>query len=140
MNCNQFLQRIHEFLDGELPPRDFSAFREHVENCHTCRGRHDEFQWVKQLPFQRLSPTLQGLLWKEVHNTRTETWWELSVLIWDRWRTLWRDLDHLMVWSRLAAVPVTLAFFAAIILQVEPFSGPDGVTYSMYKMTGEKVN
>jgi hypothetical protein len=26
------------------------------------------------------------------------------------------------------------------ILQVEPFSGPDGVTYSMYKMTGEKVN
>jgi hypothetical protein len=121
MNCNQFLQRIHEFLDGELPPRDFSAFREHVENCHTCRGRHDEFQWVKLLPFQRLSPTLQGLLWKEVHNTRTETWWELSVHIWDRWRTLWRDLDHLMVWSRLAAVPVTLAFFAAIILQVEPF-------------------
>ncbi|MEE2839433.1 MAG: zf-HC2 domain-containing protein [Acidobacteriota bacterium] len=121
MNCNQFLQRIHEFLDGELPPRDFSAFREHVENCQGCRQRHDEFQWVKQLPFQRLSPTLQRQLWKGVHNTRTQTWWNCSVHIQDSWRTLWRDLDRLMVWSRLAAVPLTLAFFAAIILQVEPF-------------------
>lgn len=135
MNCNQFLQRIHEFLDGELPPRDFSAFREHVENCQGCRQRHDEFQWVKQLPFQRLSPTLQRQLWKGVHNTRTQTWWDRSVQIWDSWRTLWRDLDRLMVWSRLAAVPLTLAFFAAIILQVEPFhlqqwTGPMMVTLS----------
>ncbi len=121
MNCIRFRQRIHEFLDGELSPRDFSAFREHVDNCPACSQHHDEFQWVKQLPFQRLSPTLQAQLWKGIHNTRTRTWWDLPVQAWDSWRTRWRDLDRLIVGSRLAAIPLTLAFFAAIVLQVEPF-------------------
>ena len=120
MNCDKFRQRIHEFLDGELSPRDFSAFREHLENCEACRQRHDEFLWVKQLPFQRLSPTLHKQLWKGVHASVTETWWDSSVHLWDSCRTFWRDLDRLMVWSRVAAVPVTLAFFVAIIMQFEP--------------------
>ena len=125
MNCDTFRRRIHEFLDGELPPRDFSAFREHVENCEACRERHDEFLWVKEaLLLQRLSPSLQKQLWKGVHDSFTKTWWDSSVHLWNGWRTFWRDLDRLMVWSRVAAVPVTLAFFAVIILQFEPLRLP----------------
>lgn len=120
MNCDLFRQRIHEFLDGELPPRDFSAFREHLENCEACRQRHDEFLWVKQLPFQRLSPTLQKQLWKGVHDSVTKTWRDSSIHLWDCWCTFWRDLDRLMVWSKVAAIPVALTFFVAIVLQFQP--------------------
>ena len=121
MNCDKFRQRIHEFLDGELPAKAFSAFREHVENCEACQRHHDEFLWIKEaLPFQRLSPTLQGELWKGVHDGVTRTWWNSSVHFWNGWRTFWRDLDGWMVWSKVAAVPITLAFFVAIILQFEP--------------------
>ena len=121
MNCDKFRQRIHEFLDGELPPRKFSAFREHVESCEACRERHDEFLRLKEaLSFERLSPALEHQLWRNVHDSVAETWWDSSVRFWDSVRTFWRDLDRRLVWSKVAAVPVALAFFAAIILQVEP--------------------
>ncbi len=121
MNCDRFRQRTHEFLDGELPPRDFSAFREHVESCKACRERHDEFLRLKEaFSFERLSPALEHLLWKGVHDGVTETWWNSSVRLWNSWRTFWRDLDRRLVWSKVAAVPVALAFFVAVILQAEP--------------------
>jgi hypothetical protein len=120
MNCEKFRRRIHEFLDGELPPRKFSSFREHLENCEACRERHDDFLLVKQLPFQRLSPTLHKQLWKGVQASVNETWWNSSAHLWDSCRTFWRDLDRLMVWSKVAAVPMTLTFFVAIIVQFQP--------------------
>jgi hypothetical protein len=130
MNCARFRKRIHEFLDSELPPREFSSFREHLETCKACRQRHDEFLLVKQLPFQRLSPTLHKQLWKGVQASVRDTWWGSSVHLWDSCRTYWRDLDRLMVWARVAAVPVTLAFFAAIILPFQPLHLQQG-TYPM---------
>jgi hypothetical protein len=121
MKCDTFRQRIHEFLDDELPPKGFSAFREHVENCEACRQLHDELLWAKEaLPFQRLSPTLQKQLWKGIHDSITKTWWDSSVDRWNGWHTWWRDLDRWMVWSKVAAVPVTLAFFVAMMLPFEP--------------------
>ncbi|MEE8349032.1 MAG: zf-HC2 domain-containing protein [Acidobacteriota bacterium] len=129
MNCDQFLPRIHEFLDGQLPPRDFSSCRDHLENCDACRQRHDEFLWIKQaLPIQRLAPTFEKRLWKGVHDNVTRSPW--PVRLWNDWATFWRDLDSGMVWSKVVAVPVTLVFFVAIILQFEPLRLPQE-TYPM---------
>ncbi|MDA2934354.1 zf-HC2 domain-containing protein [Acidobacteria bacterium AH-259-D05] len=121
MNCHKFRRKIHEFLDGELPPREFSTFRKHLNQCAQCRQEHDEFIWVKgALPFQRLSPSLQRQLWKGVERRVEDALWIQPAHLWDNWRTFWRDLDRRVVWSKLAAVPVTLAFFVLILVQFEP--------------------
>ncbi len=118
MTCQELRQQIHEFLDGELPPRDFAAFNEHVKHCAGCQRYQDEFHWIKDaLSFQRLSPSAQKELWKRVKLQVGRTWKTRILEFGDDLRTFWRDLDRGVLWSKLTAAPVTLAFFAAILTQ-----------------------
>jgi len=118
MTCQELRQQIHEFLDGELPPRDFAAFNEHIKQCAGCQRYQDEFSWLKDaLSFQRLSQSAQEELWKRVR-LRVERDWKTRILEFgEELRTFWRDLDRGVLWSKLTAVPVTLAFFAMILTQ-----------------------
>ena len=118
MSCQELRQRIHEFLDGELSPQDFSAFKEHVKECAGCQRYYDEFSWLQEaLSFQRLPQSVQEELWKRV-KIRVERSSETRILeLWDNFRTVWRDLDRRVLWSKLTAAPVTLAFFVAILAQ-----------------------
>ncbi len=118
MTCQELRQQIHEFLDGELPPRDFAAVHEHIKQCAGCQRYQDEFSWLKDaLSFQRLSQSAQKELWKRVRLRVERNWktriWEFS----EDLRTFWRDLDRGVLWSKLTAAPVTLAFFAMILTQ-----------------------
>lgn len=36
MNCQEALQRLYEYLDGELTPEDAEEVRHHVEVCAAC--------------------------------------------------------------------------------------------------------
>ncbi len=118
MTCRELRQRIHEFLDGELPPKDFAVLNEHLQQCAGCQRYHDEFTWVTEaLSFERLPQSVQEALWKRVKsraeaNFKTRIWG-----LWDDFRTFWRDLDRSLLWSKLTAAPVTLAFFVAILTQ-----------------------
>jgi hypothetical protein len=118
MTCLELRQQIHEFLDGELPPRDFAALNEHVKQCAGCQHYQDEFNWLKDaLSIQRLSPSAQEQLWKRV-KLQVERDWKTRIFEFgDSLRTFWRDLDRRILWSTLTAAPVTLAFFAAILTQ-----------------------
>jgi hypothetical protein len=119
MTCQDLRQQIHEFLDGELPPRDFAAFNEHVKQCAGCQRYQDEFSWLKDaLSFQRLSPSAQEELWKRVQLQVRRNWKTRLLELGDSLRTFWRDLDRGVLWSKLTATPVTLAFFAAILSQL----------------------
>ena len=118
MNCQELRKQIHEFLDGELPPRDFAACNEHVKQCAGCQRYQDEFSWLKDAhSFQHLSQSAQEELWKRV-KLRVERDWEKRILeLGENLRTFWRNLDRGVLWSKLTAAPVTLAFFAMILTQ-----------------------
>ncbi len=118
MTCQKLRQQIHEFLDGELPPKDFAALNEHVKHCAGCRHYQDEFNWLKDaLSFQRLSPSAQEELWKRVKLQVERTGKTRILEFGESLRTFWRDLDSGILWSKLTATAVTLAFFAAILTQ-----------------------
>jgi len=121
MTCQKLRQRIHEFLDGELPPKDFAVLNEHIKQCAGCQRFHDEFSWVKEaLSFERLPQSVQEALWKRV-KTQVEDNFETRIGgLWDNFRTFWRDLDRRLLWSKLTAAPITLAFFVAILTQFGP--------------------
>ncbi len=36
LSCQEALQRIYEYLDGELPPRVTDEVRRHIEICEGC--------------------------------------------------------------------------------------------------------
>jgi len=118
MTCQELRQQIHEFLDGELPPRDFAAVNEHVKQCAGCQRYRDEFSWLKDaFSFERLSQSAQETLWKRVR-VRVERNWRTRILDFgEDLHTFWRDLDRGVLWSKLTAAPVTLVFFAMILTQ-----------------------
>ena len=118
MTCQELRQQIHEFLDGELPPRDFAAFNEHVKQCAGCQRYQDEFSWLKNaLSVERLSQSAQEMLWKRVR-LRVEGNWKTRILeLGGALHTFWRDLDRGVLWSKLTAASVTLVFFAMILTQ-----------------------
>jgi anti-sigma factor (TIGR02949 family) len=41
MDCQEALDRLYEFLDGELTPDAATAIREHLEACAGCVGLYD---------------------------------------------------------------------------------------------------
>jgi mycothiol system anti-sigma-R factor len=34
--CRQALERVYEYLDGELPPADAALIKQHFERCQAC--------------------------------------------------------------------------------------------------------
>lgn len=118
MTCQDLRQHIHEFLDGELPPRQFAAFNEHVKQCARCQQYQEEFNCLKEaLSFRRLSPSARDELWKRVKLEVQRDWRTRFVEFGESVRTFWRDLDRGVLWSKLTAAPVTAVFFVVILTQ-----------------------
>jgi mycothiol system anti-sigma-R factor len=46
MNCRESLQKLYEFLDGELEKVPTSEIEMHLDNCRHC---WDHFEFEKQL-------------------------------------------------------------------------------------------
>lgn len=49
LNCEQILERMHEFIDNELDAADGSQIRAHLEECAPC---------LQQIDFERLVKTV----------------------------------------------------------------------------------
>ena len=41
MRCEQVMERLWAFVDGELPPDEEQAVREHLELCGRCFPQYD---------------------------------------------------------------------------------------------------
>lgn len=66
MTCSDFLVRYSEFLDGETPPEDWSAFRSHLDACPSCR-RYDRvvtrgISLLRSLPAPRVGDDFKDRL------------------------------------------------------------------------------
>jgi mycothiol system anti-sigma-R factor len=40
-DCREVLQRVYEFLDGEMTPHDVDKIREHLDECGPCLSEYD---------------------------------------------------------------------------------------------------
>jgi mycothiol system anti-sigma-R factor len=47
--CSEVLDRIFEYLDGEMGPDDVHRIREHLDECSPCLVEHDLDQALKAL-------------------------------------------------------------------------------------------
>jgi anti-sigma factor (TIGR02949 family) len=41
MPCDQVMERLWDFIDGELPPEEEQAVREHLAMCGRCFPQYD---------------------------------------------------------------------------------------------------
>lgn len=41
IKCEHVLERLWEFLDGELPPEDEQAVKKHLDICNRCYPQYD---------------------------------------------------------------------------------------------------
>ena len=44
MSCNEVLDAMHRYLDGELDEREVTGFESHLLDCATCRAEHSRWQ------------------------------------------------------------------------------------------------
>jgi mycothiol system anti-sigma-R factor len=48
-DCSEVLDRVYEYVDGELTPEDLHAIRHHLEECAPCLRQYDLEAVLKQL-------------------------------------------------------------------------------------------
>jgi anti-sigma factor RsiW len=44
MSCNEVLEAMHRYLDGELDEREVTGFESHLLDCAACRAEHSRWQ------------------------------------------------------------------------------------------------
>jgi hypothetical protein len=119
MTCQYVRERIHDFLDGELPANQAAFLEEHVGECETCSADLEDLRWTRHLLAGREhlpEPAAEYVL-RQVR-VRAGTSWKCWFI--DQWESMvsyWRDLDRPILWSKLSAVPVTVGFFVMILMQ-----------------------
>lgn len=120
MRCQVFQAQIHEFLDGELPPREMSRMEEHRLGCEPCGRDYERLVLIREGIRTRATMPLAAV--EQVRHRldrRLQGWNGLREAA-DWLRTYWRDLDRRFVWSKVSAVPVTLCFFALLLVHFSP--------------------
>jgi len=40
-NCSEVLDRVYEYLDGEMNDHDVAKIRKHLEECRPCLSQYD---------------------------------------------------------------------------------------------------
>lgn len=138
MTCQETRNKIHDYLDGELPSNEAAILEKHLEGCDSCRENWEDLHWVKQELGIRehLPPQAQEHLWNEVHEKAAYRWPHWLCEQWDAFCTYWRDMEPLTLWSKLSAIPVTLSFFIMILMQfpLVPFQQWSYPAFEMRRM------
>jgi len=122
MRCAEFQNKVHEFMDLRLGARQMNDMDRHMAGCPACETLYRQFTLLrKSLAAKHTLPQASA----DALLLRIRRDHEKSLL--DRARerigdlaAAWRDIDWRFVWSKATAVPLTLCFFAAILMQFIP--------------------
>lgn len=71
MRCEHVLERLWEFLDGELPPEDEAAVKKHLDVCNLCYPQYDfqraYFEYAHRVAERdHASPSLRRKLFQRI--------------------------------------------------------------------------
>ncbi|HSR49810.1 MAG TPA: zf-HC2 domain-containing protein [Acidobacteriota bacterium] len=124
MNCLELQKLSHEYLDGELSGSQESQVEDHLESCGPCRGEIQELRFLQNALAVRapLPQASSQLLWRNFRRRAFLTWGERLHSALERFNDCFRDLESRVLWARLGAVPLGLAFMALFITQMGEFS------------------
>ncbi len=138
MNCVMVKNLENEFLDESLPPEQRDAVEEHLQLCQSCRqevelllGFQKSLRECRQTPPQALETLVIGAVHRRLQ--RRHFWREWRHDLW-----LWLgDWDKKLIFSKLAAVPVTFCFFVWLLGE---FSyAPQTAWYPVYDLDENAV-
>ena len=116
MNCVVVKDLENEFLDNSLPPEQRDAVEQHLQICWSCRreleyllGFRKSLRDCRETPPQALETLVMGAVHRQLQ--RRPFWQQVRHNL-----SLWLvDWDRRLIFSKLAAVPVTLCFFVWLL-------------------------
>lgn len=122
MTCDTVLEKVHDYLDQQLPASESSLIDRHLETCAQCSTHYAQFSMVRELLAERapLCEVSSEQLWKRIQARRQRSVAGFIGEQWKRLYTYWRDLDSRVLWSKLAAFPVAVCFFLLIMAEFPP--------------------
>ncbi|HEV8129858.1 MAG TPA: anti-sigma factor [Acidobacteriota bacterium] len=133
MNCASVKARENDFLDDSLSPEQRAEVERHLQNCQACRTDLELLLiFRKSLRDCQLAPpqALETLIMRGVNHTlQRRPFWQEWFVNFSVWR---EDGDKRPLFSKLAAVPVTLFFFALILAEFS--HAPETTWYPAYAM------
>lgn len=79
IRCEDALARLWEFLDGELPPADETAVKEHLDICKRCYPQYDfqtaYFEYTRRIREQEHAPpALRRRLFRKILEQEANGW------------------------------------------------------------------
>lgn len=87
MTCNDAIQAVDPYVDGELPPDQVTTLRAHLETCAACRARleHRELlrRQIRGLPYRSAPDRLRVALAAPRKPARFSPWlaWAATLLV-----------------------------------------------------------
>lgn len=122
MNCADFRNKVHEFLDLRLSAREMSAMNLHMSQCAACETLHQQLNVIKDSLCQKhvLPQAAAQSMLRQIKQRRETTWIERFNSILAGLLSTWRDWDRRFLWSKATAVPLTLCFFISIMFHFTP--------------------
>jgi predicted anti-sigma-YlaC factor YlaD len=74
MSCNELVELVTEYLEGEMSPADRSRFEQHLNKCDGCRNYLDQMQEtisaLGRIPPESLTPEAEHRLLKAFRDWR----------------------------------------------------------------------
>ena len=136
MSCNRIRDLESGFLDGLLSPQERRLVEEHQEICAACRARLALFASFRSSLRDNPAPAphaLETLVMRRVHRNlqRRPLWTELR----EGFRCWREDWNSSLLFSRMAAVPLTLLCFVSILWQFSAVPGTLG--YPVYSLDAD---
>jgi anti-sigma factor RsiW len=114
--CDAWLERLSEYLDGELSPGERRPVEQHLSECPTCAFALEELQRVASRAKAWNQPSEPATdLWPGIAarlEPRRPAWWRLPALVPLRWST-----------PRLAAAAIVvfvLAIVTGVLVRPQP--------------------
>jgi anti-sigma factor RsiW len=113
MNCEEYNERLPEYLDETLPAAEQAAAREHVQKCGACRqaaARQEAFGKFIRLSFHRetqglsLSPKSRQNILDALQHEETQPLRAFFAVVWRK-----------PVWAGLAFLCLSLFIFGSYI-------------------------
>jgi hypothetical protein len=116
MNCQSIAYNMHAFLDGELNSVESTAIEKHLGSCPHCRAALEELRLIQSVLSGRLEmpEVSEKLLWSSLQKRKHKSWLSSVKNSLDSFPAYWRDLDRRPMWSKLAAIPITLICFGIL--------------------------
>ncbi len=121
MKCSAFTRDIHNFINRTLSPKQTLDMQKHMELCRECELFYLEYSSVKELLSERhkLPEAASHRTYRRILiSSKWNVFKELSLAC-DWLRIYWRDLDSRFIWSKIYAIPLTLALFTLTILNLQ---------------------